>query len=173
LILQDPLPDDYEELVKLQEVAKSTRVGIWSEEKSAATRNVKWAGTFDASALFESCKNTPQPAIVEQFRDGASMRCYLLDQGVVVNVNLSGVKCARLGGGEGDAGGPEPFSREALLFSELRMLQRDCVIHLEGLDKTGNFFGTMEHPKVQTVTYFFSFHLSMLKQISIHRVIYL
>ena len=141
---KDPASEDYEELVKLQEKAKGSKLGMWCDDKSSGTRIVKWAGSYDTAVLMEACKDTPQPAVVEQLRDGASLRCYLFNHGVVVNVNLSGLRCARVGG---ETEVPEPFSREALLFSELRMLQRDVLLHLEGLDKTGNFFGTVEHPK--------------------------
>ncbi len=144
---KDPINADYDELIRLQEVAKSSKVGLWSDDKASGVRVVKWsgAGGYDPSAVFEELKAGPQPAIVEQFRDGASLRCYVPSSGVVLNVSLSGVRCPRVGNGETDSA--EPFAKEALLFSEFRLLQRDVLLHVEGLDKTGNFFGTVEHPR--------------------------
>lgn len=138
----DPIPDDYEELLLLQDTAKNTKLGIWGNDTSVATRVVQWAGTYDANAILETCKGIPQPAVVEQVRDGSSFRCLLTNHNVIINVNLSGVKCNRP-----NSDVPQPYSSEALLFTEMRMLQRDVLLHVEGLDKTQNFLGTIEHPK--------------------------
>eukprot|EP00968_Pinguiococcus_pyrenoidosus_P020470 scaffold2405_cov211-Pinguiococcus_pyrenoidosus.AAC.4 len=42
---------------------------------------------------------------------------------------------------------PEPYSREAKHFTEVRLLQRELDVVLEGLDRYGNLVGTMLHPK--------------------------
>eukprot|EP00640_Fibrocapsa_japonica_P000834 CAMPEP_0113935162 /NCGR_PEP_ID=MMETSP1339-20121228/2371_1 /TAXON_ID=94617 /ORGANISM="Fibrocapsa japonica" /LENGTH=728 /DNA_ID=CAMNT_0000937219 /DNA_START=1 /DNA_END=2187 /DNA_ORIENTATION=- /assembly_acc=CAM_ASM_000762 len=41
---------------------------------------------------------------------------------------------------------PEPFALEAKHFSEVRLLNREVDLLLEGLDKYGNFYGTVLHP---------------------------
>ena len=39
-----------------------------------------------------------------------------------------------------------PYAREARHFTEVRVLHRNLDIKLEGLDKYGNFFGSLVHP---------------------------
>ena len=66
--------------------------------------SVQWS-VPDVNALVADLKGTLQPAILEQVRDGSSFRCYLLNSSIMVNLNLAGLQCPKMGKPAGSAGG--------------------------------------------------------------------
>lgn len=57
---------------------------------------------------------------------------------------LAGINCprgARPAMGSAPASEAEPFGEEALQFTKERCLQREVTVHVESVDKAGNFIG--------------------------------
>ena len=54
-------------------------------------------------------------------------------------LHLGGVRCPQ----KGREGADEPFSAEALSFTRLRCMQRECEVEVEAVDKTGTFLGSL------------------------------
>ena len=84
-------------------------------------------------------------AIVEYVRDGSTLRALLLPTMHLVTLQLAGLKCPALKANEA---APEPFAEEARHFVELRLLQRDVHVVLEGVanQSGGVLLGSVRHP---------------------------
>lgn len=97
--------------------------------------------------ILDACKGIPQTVIVEQFRDGATVRGYMMPSCRWITVFLSGISCPGFKRAEtqGDPDIAEPFAAEARYFVESRLLNRDINVLLEGVDKFNNFYGTIQH----------------------------
>ncbi|KAK0395145.1 hypothetical protein QR680_001139 [Steinernema hermaphroditum] len=139
--------DEYtQKLLDLQEQAKAGKKGRWAfdEQKlKEQVRNVKWTAE-NPRGLVDSLKHKPVKAVIEQVRDGSTVRAFLLPDFQYVTVMLSGLKAP--GVRAGSDGRPEEFSEEAKYFVEYRLLQRDVEIVLEGVSNQ-NFVGSVIHPK--------------------------
>lgn len=95
----------------------------------------------------DACKGTPQTVIIEQFRDGATVRGYMMPSCRWITFFLSGISCPGFKRAEtqGEPDIAEPFAAEARYFVESRLLNRDINVLLEGVDKFNNFYGTIQH----------------------------
>jgi len=151
---------EYDELVRLSETAEAQGLGVFNTDPvaiSSAVRNVTYEVT-DANAFLKSIKGVPQRSIIEYIRDGSSFKVLLPDTMTFVNMNLAGVQCPRLGkdngskieenGHGGKKDDSQPFAREAKYFTEIRLLNRDVMVVLNGVDENyKTFFGVVEHPR--------------------------
>ncbi|CAI5514726.1 unnamed protein product [Closterium sp. Naga37s-1] len=202
-----------EQLLKAEEAAKAEELGIWTKvpgAAEAAIRDLPPSGVgqdtgFDAHALLEQNKGLTLAAIVEQVRDGSTVRVMLLPSFHYVQVYLAGVQCPSVGrrpfvdsaaatsaadtaangvgaitleegstdeaaaaaGGAPSAAqrlaasaaaaeqkdsGAEPFALEAKHFTEVRCLNREVRVVLEGVDgKFSNLVGTLHYPSGDSV----------------------
>lgn len=132
-------------LQQAEVAAKEAKVGIWSDDAATHVRDITWE--VDAKrALVDGTKAEPQHAIIEQVRDGCTVRAFLLPSYKYVTVNLSGVKTPMFKRGPDGKDEPEPFAEQAKYYVESRLLQREVKIVLEGVDKN-NFLGTVLHPQ--------------------------
>ncbi|KAI7986472.1 Ribonuclease TUDOR 1 [Camellia lanceoleosa] len=129
------------ELLRLEEQAKQQGLGRWS-------------------------RGRPMEAIVEQVRDGSTLRVYLLPDFQFVQVfvvesssdepngeasaepNAPLTSAQRLAASSASSTevSPDPFGREAKHFTEIRVLNRDVRIVLEGVDKFSNLIGSVYYP---------------------------
>ncbi|KAJ6374638.1 hypothetical protein OIU78_030184 [Salix suchowensis] len=179
------------ELLRLEEQAKQQGLGKWSKApgaSEAAIRNlppsaIGDSGNFDAMGLLAANKGRPMQCIVEQVRDGSTIRVYLLPDFQFVQVFVAGIQAPSMGrraaietvsetettsnGTNGDGSetraaltsaqrlaassappevAPDPFGMEAKHFTELRTLNRDVRIVLEGVDKFNNLIGSVYYP---------------------------
>ena len=82
-----------EDLLALQEEARENRRGIWSPTKTL--RSVIWT-VEDPESFFQAHKGLPTAAVVEQFRDGSTMKLYLLETHEMITMRLAGVQCPRI-----------------------------------------------------------------------------
>ena len=155
-----------------QQEAQSAGRGLWLKGVNAAhhVRSITWQP--DARTFFESARNTAIPAVVEQVRDGSTIRVELLNGAeplahTVIFLHLAGVQCprtplplsvlqsqheSRVKEGKKsvrpqEEEAPEPWALEAQDFTELRLLHRDVSVTIQGTDKLGNYFGTIGYPK--------------------------
>ncbi|OQS04612.1 nuclease [Thraustotheca clavata] len=149
---RDGCSPDLEEMLRVQEIAVAEKKGIYSEDGTKAALHVSWSG-LTGEELLGRFKGQQIPAIVEMVRDGAAMRVILLSTMQIVNFALSGVQCPRVNPPPGtEPQGPAPFSREAKLFTEVRLLHRKIKVKLEGTDKFGNLYGSVIHPSGHNIS---------------------
>jgi staphylococcal nuclease domain-containing protein 1 len=152
-------------LLRLDAEAQAAGVGMHAPAANAAAhvRSVSWS--TDARTLFDQYKGQVVPSIVDQVRDGSTFRVELIDprtplQHHSIVLHLAGVACPRTPlplsvlQAQQPAGAPPvkeekpgPFAVEAKQFVEDRLLHRDVGVRLEGIDKSGNFFGSLEFPQ--------------------------
>ena len=90
--------------------------------------------------MFGRYGKVPMRAIVEFVRDGAALRCLLLEPMMYVGLLLAGVLCPRLGSAKPATEGatevpqqtqPEPFALQAKYFTEVRFFS--CFVELNYL----------------------------------------
>ncbi|XP_050542206.1 staphylococcal nuclease domain-containing protein 1-like [Daktulosphaira vitifoliae] len=129
---------DLQTLIDLQNKAKAAKLGKWD----GSTKNaLKKSGVIEDVEVFLK-KNAKKriKAIVESVIDGSTIKLMLLPEGQMITLYLSGIKCPSEN---------EEFGDEAKFFVEIRLLQKDVEITLEGVlsnNKTPSFFGTIYHP---------------------------
>ncbi|XP_061369869.1 ribonuclease TUDOR 1 [Gastrolobium bilobum] len=179
------------ELLRLEEQAKQEGHGRWSKIPGAAEASIRSLppsaigdpSNLDAMGLLAANKGRPMEGIVEQVRDGSTLRVYLLPEFQFVQVFLAGIQAPQMGrraapesvvepevtadetNGDvpGESRAPltsaqrvaasasaqtaaDPFAPEAKFFTEMRVLNRDVRIVLEGVDKFSNLIGSMYYP---------------------------
>lgn len=187
-------PPEHAELLNLGEQAKTQGVGVWNTGAAEASiRNLPPSAVgdpsnLDAMSLLASNKGKPMEAIVEQVRDGSSLRVYLLPEFQFVQVFVAGIQAPSMGrrttqepalpievpsdepNGDSNAESrgpltsaqritassgftevsPDAFGREAKHFTEIRVLNRDVRIVLEGVDKFSNLIGSVYYSDGET-----------------------
>ncbi|KAH0852942.1 hypothetical protein HID58_093619 [Brassica napus] len=194
---QDKVSPYVAELLQLEEMAKQEGLGRWSKVPGAAEASVRNlppsavgdSGNFDAMGLLAASKGKPMEAIVEQVRDGSTIRVYLLPEFQFVQVFVAGLQAPSMGrrstqetvvepdvtsapneDASAEPRGPltsaqrlaasavssvevssDPFALEAKYFTELRVLNRDVRIVLEGVDKFNNLIGSVYYSVGETV----------------------
>ncbi|KAK6928617.1 Tudor domain [Dillenia turbinata] len=169
------------ELLHLEEQAKQQEASIRKLPPSA----IGDPSNLDAMGLLAANKGRPMEGIVEQVRDGSTVRVYLLPELQFVQVFVAGIQSPSMGrravvdsviepetsldesNREASAEplaaltsaqrlaasaasateiAPDPFGREAKHFTEMRVLNRDVRIVLEGVDKFSNLIGSVFYP---------------------------
>ncbi|XP_062223213.1 ribonuclease TUDOR 1-like [Phragmites australis] len=93
------------ELLRLEEVAKQQGLGRWSKEPDAAEESIRdlppsaigEASGFDAKGFAVANKGKSLEAIVEQVRDGSTVRVYLLPSFQFVQIYVAGVQAPSMG----------------------------------------------------------------------------
>ncbi|XP_069102098.1 staphylococcal nuclease domain-containing protein 1-like [Argopecten irradians] len=133
-------------LIQLEDSAKSAGKGKWATEgiKPNSIRDVTWV-IENPRNFVDSHHNKPIDAVIEHVRDGCTVRAFLLPSFDYVTVMLSGIKCPMFKQDEEGKQMAEPFASEAKYFTEVRLLQRDVKIILEGVSNQ-NLLGTVIHP---------------------------
>ncbi|KAJ8772455.1 hypothetical protein K2173_027632 [Erythroxylum novogranatense] len=184
------------DLLQLEEQTKQQGLGRWSKTPGAAEASIRNLppsaigdpSNLDAMGLLAANKGRPMQGIVEQVRDGSTVRVYLLPDFQFVQVFVAGIQSPSMGRRaaaetvaeteitseetNGDASeprvpltsaqrlaasttaaevGPDPFGMEAKHFTELRVLNREVRIVLEGVDKFSNLIGSVYYPQGDSV----------------------
>ncbi|KAL7152664.1 hypothetical protein ABFS83_04G113800 [Erythranthe nasuta] len=93
------------ELLRLEEQAKQQGLGRWNREPGASEAAIRDlppsavgdGGNFDAMALLAAKKGSPLEAIVDQVRDGSTIRVYLLPEFQHVQVFVAGIQAPSAG----------------------------------------------------------------------------
>lgn len=146
----------YDELTRAAQAAEATGAGACTKDPLAVAAAVRPTAECDAAELLLRVgKGKAVHCIVEAVASGSTLRVTLLPELCSVMVVVAGVQCPSLGRrhaaaeGEaptGEAPQPEPFSREAKYFAEVRCLSRECRVVLEGVSQHGGLVGTVLHP---------------------------
>ncbi|XP_011082808.1 ribonuclease TUDOR 1 [Sesamum indicum] len=100
------------ELLRLEEQAKDQGLGCWNRTPGAAEASIRDLppsalsdpSNFDAMGLLATKKGSPLEAIVDQVRDGSTVRVYLLPEFQYVQVFVAGVQAPS----PGRRAAPEP-----------------------------------------------------------------
>nr|QBI71272.1 ebna2 binding protein P100 [Essigella californica] len=133
----NPTPD-VQTLIDLQKEAKAAKVGKW--DPNAKNPAKKSSSIDDVEGFLKKNSKKRIKAVVESVIDGSTIKLLLLPEGNMITLYLSGIKCPPE---------TEEFGDEAKFFVEIRLLQKDVEVTLEGVlsnNKTPSFFGTIYHP---------------------------
>lgn len=96
---------DLTELLEHEEKAKQQGLGKWSEVPGASEASIRnlppsamdASSNFDAAAFTSENKGRSLQAIVEQVRDGSTLRVYLLPEFQYIQVFVAGIQCPSMG----------------------------------------------------------------------------
>ncbi|KAJ2650345.1 hypothetical protein IWW40_002522 [Coemansia sp. RSA 1250] len=147
-------PDDadlIDRLLDAEHQARENKCGMWSP-KNPHSRPRLTTFDDDATQFLEKYKDRELRATVEQVRDASTLRVmlHLPEAHQMVTLMLSGVKAPMVR--TNVPGMPdlvEPFGEEAKFNVEIRLLQQDVKVRLEGLPQgnaaPGTFAGTVIH----------------------------
>ncbi|KAJ3724605.1 hypothetical protein C8R42DRAFT_695244 [Lentinula raphanica] len=117
----------------LESEAKSAGLGIWNPHGPKA-RTTYYTMPPDSQSFLSEHKGKALDAIVEQVRDGSTLRVRLfMPEGdhQLANIALAGVRAARASTKQGEPS--EPWGEEAKFFTESRLLQRPVRVQLLSL----------------------------------------
>ncbi|KAG8747170.1 hypothetical protein FRC10_002219 [Ceratobasidium sp. 414] len=131
-IKRDPTEEDTRRK-ELENEAHNGMVGMWNPQ-GPKDHNVQYTMPVDSAAFINEWKGKTIDGIVEQVRDGSTIRIRLLmpeDQHQFANISLAGVRCPRAGGRDGEAA--EEWGEEAKFFVESRLLQRVVRVQILSL----------------------------------------
>lgn len=95
--LRDNCQDDA--LKTAMAAAQSAGKGVWAPDASSRVRNVTWE-VENPRQLVDRMQGKPVPAVIENVRDGSTVRAFLLPDFVYVTVMMSGVRVRKLIGSE-------------------------------------------------------------------------
>ncbi|KAF8806427.1 transcription factor [Phlegmacium glaucopus] len=118
---------------EIENEAKAAGKGIWNPHGQQA-RAVHYMMPVDSHAFVTEWKGKSIDAIVEQVRDGTTLRVRLLmpdGEHQMVNIALAGVRSARASTKQGELS--EPWGEEAKFFTESRLLQRPVRVQILSL----------------------------------------
>ncbi|TFK20773.1 transcription factor [Coprinopsis marcescibilis] len=118
---------------EIEQEAKAAGRGIWNPHGQQA-RVVHYTMPADSASFVNEWKGKPIDGIVEQVRDGTTLRIRLLmpdGDHQMVNITLAGVKSGRTASKPGETS--EPYAEEARFFTESRLLQRPVKVQILSL----------------------------------------
>ncbi|KAK7472782.1 hypothetical protein VKT23_000889 [Stygiomarasmius scandens] len=117
----------------LENEAKATGKGLWNPHGPKA-RAVHHSMPTDSQAFVSEWKGKSLDAIVEQVREGSTVRVRLFmpdGDHQMANITLAGVRSNRASTRQGEAS--EPWGEEAKFFTESRLLQRPVRVQILSL----------------------------------------
>mmetsp|Transcript_9572 Transcript_9572/g.26839 ORF Transcript_9572/g.26839 Transcript_9572/m.26839 type:complete len:915 (-) Transcript_9572:45-2789(-) len=132
----EPRPDKAE-MQRLEDDAQAREIGIYNpKDRAMATREVKLS--FDSLQFFNENKNVELTAVVDQVRNGTTVRAFILDPKHPNKMNLMTIRFAGVQAPVPSYNAKEedpPFAKEAKQLLEQVLLSRTVKVHLECLDK--------------------------------------
>eukprot|EP00584_Thalassiosira_punctigera_P025503 CAMPEP_0172550356 /NCGR_PEP_ID=MMETSP1067-20121228/28987_1 /TAXON_ID=265564 ORGANISM="Thalassiosira punctigera, Strain Tpunct2005C2" /NCGR_SAMPLE_ID=MMETSP1067 /ASSEMBLY_ACC=CAM_ASM_000444 /LENGTH=940 /DNA_ID=CAMNT_0013337919 /DNA_START=54 /DNA_END=2876 /DNA_ORIENTATION=+ len=153
--------EDYETALQTAyKEAQAARAGVHSA--NPLVRKLMNAGDeFEAMTLVDKvkriCTGGSVTCVIEYIFDGSRFRCIVTDPELETagllygsfTLIMAGVACPRVGNPRLNPPTPsEPFADQAREFVELRLLQRELKVTLNGTDKSGVcLVGTVHHPR--------------------------
>lgn len=117
----------------IESEARAAGKGVWNPHGPKA-HAVNHTMPTDSQAFVTEWKGKPIDALVEQVRDGTTLRVRLLmpdGEHQMVNIALAGVRSARASTKQGEPS--EPWGEEAKFFTESRLLQRPVKVQILSL----------------------------------------
>ncbi|ESN89999.1 hypothetical protein HELRODRAFT_186227 [Helobdella robusta] len=137
--------DNQTRLIQLEEAAQTSKKGKWgpTESLSEHVRDISW-NLENPRQFVESNKGKEIDAVIEFVRDGCTVRAFLLPSFQYVTIMFTGIKTPMFKMEDGTSTA-EPYAEEAKYFTEVRLLQRDVKVLLEGTSNQ-NLLATILHP---------------------------
>ncbi|XP_050363710.1 ribonuclease TUDOR 1-like [Argentina anserina] len=138
-----------EELRSLEQKAKTEGRGCWTRVPGAAEESIRFlppSNSFDALSLLAENKGQLKEALVEQVRDGSTLRVYLLPEFQFVHVLVAGTRAPSMEKSHGTTEidqVAEPYALESKFLTEACVLNKDVHIILQGVDKFSNLIGSV------------------------------
>ncbi|KAI0356228.1 transcription factor [Trametes cingulata] len=117
----------------LEAEARAAGKGIWNPHGPKA-RTTNYMMPTDSQGFITEWKGRPIDGLVEQVKDGSTLRIRLLlpdGDHQFVNIALAGVRCPRVASKPGETS--EQWGEEAKFFTESRLLQRYVKVNLLSL----------------------------------------
>ncbi|KAJ2159610.1 hypothetical protein GGF46_002894 [Coemansia sp. RSA 552] len=143
--------DLIERLVLEEETAKREKRGMW-DPKAMASRPRLTSFDDDPARFLEQNKGRELRATIEHVRDASTLRVmlHLPTAHQMITLLLSGVKAPIVRtNSSGQTEVAEPFGEEAKFNVEIRLLQQEVKVRLEGLPQgtsaSGTFVGSIIH----------------------------
>lgn len=137
----------YYDLLAAEERAKKKELGIHSKKDLPTLRVTDVSGDLAKSKQFlpflQRAGRTQ--GVAEFVASGSRLRIYIPKETCLITFLLSGIQCPR--GSRPDPAKPgsvtpsEPFGDAAAIFTKEHVLQREVEVHVEAMDKGGNFIG--------------------------------
>jgi len=93
--------------------------------------------------LFEKLKNLPLHGVVEQVRNGSTLRVIILDRMDEITVMLGGIRCPDYFYRTDQFKTTQKYALEAKYFTEHYLLNRDVEVNIDKLDDSNNFYGSV------------------------------
>ncbi|KAI0661175.1 transcription factor [Cubamyces menziesii] len=129
---RDPTDEDARKR-EIEAEARAAGKGIWNPHGPKA-RATNYMMPTDSQGFLAEYKGQPIDGLVEQVKDGSTLRIRLLmpdGDHQFVNIALAGVRCPRVASKQGEAS--EQWGEEAKFFTESRLLQRYVKVTLLSL----------------------------------------
>ncbi|CAG8525062.1 10315_t:CDS:10 [Gigaspora margarita] len=143
--------EEVDKLTELEKAAQEAGKGVWGD-KDKYSRNVNYTLQEDARTYLNKYKGLKIDGIIEQVRDGSSLRVLFIPPAPApqqyLNINISGIKAPIVRKDIPEVENLiEPYGEEAKYFVESRLLQRNVKVILEGLSGNSQAFSaTILHP---------------------------
>lgn len=162
---QDDVSPEFELILQAEERAAATQKGLHSGTAASIVRNLPHASAslIDGPDLVNMVSGRPLNGVVEYVANGSVFKVFLQSVPTtsanefgdrVMTVCLTGIQCPGFRRAEGDdpSAPPKamPFAANARFLSEIRLLNRDVRVNLEGVDRNGMVFATVEDPRAKT-----------------------
>jgi len=142
----DQRSSHYDELLAAEMKATKSGAGVHAKKNIPNHRVTDVSGDLaKAKQFLPSLQRAARTeAVVEFVASGSRLRLYIAKGTCLVTFLLGGISCPRGSrpgiGGVGLVDG-DPYGDEALQFTKDKCLQREVEIHVESMDKAGNFIG--------------------------------
>lgn len=162
---QDDVSPEFEFLLQAEEHAAASQKGLHSGTGALSVRKLPQADAslVEGSDLVSAIAGRPLEGIVEYVATGSVFKIFLQNVPTksiseygdrVITVCLTGIQCPGFRRAEGDdpSAPPKamPFAANARFLSEIRLLNRDVRVSLEGVDRNGMIFATVEDVRAKT-----------------------
>ncbi|KAJ9587387.1 hypothetical protein L9F63_019088 [Diploptera punctata] len=142
----DQRSSHYDELLAAEMKAMKSGAGVHAKKNIPTHRVADVAGDLTKAKQFLPFlqRAARTEAVVEFVASGSRLRLYIAKETCLVTFLLAGINCPR--GSRPGPGGVsvvegEPFGEEALQYTKEKCMQREVEIHVESMDKAGNFIG--------------------------------
>jgi len=142
----DQRSSHYDELLAAEMKATKSGAGVHAKKNIPNHRVADVSGDLAKAKQFLPFlqRAARTEAVVEFVASGSRLRLYVAKETCLVTFLLGGINCPR-GSRPGIRGvglvDGEPYGDEALQFTKDKCLQREVEIHVESMDKAGNFIG--------------------------------
>lgn len=153
---------EFDKLCATEEKAAAARKGLHAGGAPPVARRLPAPAdvVVDGDPFVRACKGKVIKGVVEYVANGSAIKVLLKDVPQasetalgdrLLTLCLSGVQCPGFRRPEGaDPSAPPqpmPFAVNAKFLTEIRLLHRDVDVHVEGVDRNGMLFATIEDPK--------------------------